>query len=73
MTNTRVSRCNYRHDKTRTDADGRTFGGNHNGRQFLWGNFPIEAPSAEGDKLPFFRKHPDKDADEHYCGCMGWD
>ena len=23
--------------------------------------------------LPFFEYRPDKETDEYYCGCMGWD
>lgn len=23
--------------------------------------------------LPFFKHHPDKERDEFYCGCFGWD
>ncbi len=23
--------------------------------------------------LPFFSYHPDKEYDNYYCGCMGWD
>ena len=23
--------------------------------------------------LPFFKYRPDKDCDEYYCGCFGWD
>ena len=23
--------------------------------------------------LPFFKYQPDKETDEHYCGCRGWD
>ena len=30
-----------------------------------------EEPSSSN--LPFFRHHPDKDHDEFYCGCQGWD
>ncbi|HHU81148.1 MAG TPA: hypothetical protein GXZ35_07415 [Acholeplasmataceae bacterium] len=24
-------------------------------------------------RLPFFKHNPNKDHDEHYCGCWGWD
>ena len=30
-----------------------------------------EKPSAW--ELPFFKHHPDREHDEYYCGCMGWD
>lgn len=35
------------------------------------GNYPHITPSSQD--LPFFAHHPDKEFDEHYCGCMGWD
>lgn len=25
------------------------------------------------DTLPFFKQHPERDVDEFYCGCRGWD
>jgi hypothetical protein len=25
------------------------------------------------ENLPFFAKRPDKEHDEFYCGCQGWD
>jgi hypothetical protein len=30
-----------------------------------------EQPS--GPNLPFFKHHPEKESDEFYCGCRGWD
>ena len=70
MSEQRMSRCTYRHAQTKI-VDGVTYGGNKNARQFLWGNYPLEAPSSPD--LPFFRSCPDKPHDEHYCGCHGWD
>jgi len=66
---TRMSRCSYGHKETKT-VDGVVFGRNWNGRQWLWGNFPMEAPSSP--ELPFFESVPDKPHDRHFCGCMGW-
>jgi len=66
----RMSKCAYRHDRTKVE-NGVTYGGGSNGRQQLWGNYPIVAPSSK--ELPFFRSKPDKEFDDHYCGCCGWD
>ena len=30
-------------------------------------------PVASSPHLAFFRCHPDKEHDEYYCGCYGWD
>ena len=30
-----------------------------------------EMPSS--NKLAFFREHPEREYDEYFCGCMGWD
>ncbi len=65
----RRSRCDRRHVQTEERADG-TYGQNWNGRQWLWGAVPIDAPSSHG--LPFFNPRPDEAFDSHYCGCMGW-
>jgi len=68
----RMSRCSSRHRETRVGDDGKTYGRNYNGRQWLWGSYPVEAPSSEREDLPFFSEQPDKPFDQHYCGCMGW-
>ena len=72
----RVSRCTYNHSKTEERPNPEwgkpgTYGQNNNGRQWLWGNVPIETPSATD--LPFFRHCPEQEHDKHYCGCFGWD
>ncbi len=30
-------------------------------------------PSSEREQLAFFRELPERETDEYYCGCQGWD
>lgn len=49
-------------DRSKTTFEGRTATCMYCRREF---------PS--NPKLPFFKHRPDRETDEYYCGCYGWD
>ena len=60
----RMARCSY--------YGKRPSGRNHEGDNCKRGEIcKCEKPS--NSNLAFFTGHPDKDYDEFYCGCWGWD
>jgi hypothetical protein len=44
-----------------------------NGREAHCSYVTCNSRQPSSTNLAFFKHHPDKDHDEYYCGCLGWD
>ena len=66
----RMARCAY-YGKRSADGRYRSRNESNYGDRTPGVTCSCEEPSSS--ELPFFRRHDDKDHDEFYCGCHGWD
>lgn len=66
----RKARCTY-YGKRSADGRYRSTNESNYGDRTPGATCKCEEPSS--NKLPFFRTHEDREFDEFYCGCHGWD